>query len=342
MPKDNIRYQPDREKGLDIIIPHYNNLKGLRKTLDSIYEHNIPDVEITVIDDCSTVKLDYIYEKYPKVKFYKMIQNSGPGVARQYGIDHTTKEYIMFIDAGDYSSVEAIKTVREDIKNNIPCLYSYEWFNEEHQKKAYAGGTLLHGHVFKRSFLELYDIHFNAEASYSNEDRGFLYPCKLILKSLIQQLKMPLYKCREVCILNYEYNPNSLVHSNNYMFNRHIIGFCDNMTYMLQKCKNLVNTSLLIDEMAKSLISLYLDLMSCAKHHPEYYQMNFSRIKKYYFESIRPYLYVTLPAIELYFNANVKNMLNLTSSIFPHPNLSKFLQSLEGENSIVRFDNPNI
>lgn len=38
---------------LDIIIPHYNNVKGLRDTLNSI-DYHIAPICVTVVDDCST------------------------------------------------------------------------------------------------------------------------------------------------------------------------------------------------------------------------------------------------------------------------------------------------
>ena len=85
---------------LDIIIPHYNNVKGLQRTLDSIY---IDEVNITVIDDCSTKIEGYedLKKQFPKVNFLQMEQNSGPGAARQKGIENTNNPYIMFIDTGD-------------------------------------------------------------------------------------------------------------------------------------------------------------------------------------------------------------------------------------------------
>jgi len=53
---------------LDIIIPHYNNVKGLRDTLNSV---NYGVATITVIDDCSTKKDGYekLKKDFPNVNF---------------------------------------------------------------------------------------------------------------------------------------------------------------------------------------------------------------------------------------------------------------------------------
>ena len=69
-------------------------------TLKSI-DYNLATV--TVVDDCS-IKLEG-FEKlkndFPNVHFIWLKENSGPGAARQKGIELTYNPYIMFIDAGD-------------------------------------------------------------------------------------------------------------------------------------------------------------------------------------------------------------------------------------------------
>ena len=54
--------------GLDIIIPHYNNVAGLRATIESIYDAG---ASITVIDDCSTKYEGYeeLMAAYPHVSY---------------------------------------------------------------------------------------------------------------------------------------------------------------------------------------------------------------------------------------------------------------------------------
>ena len=40
------------------------------------------------------------------------------------------------------------------------------------------------GSVYKRSFIEMYNIHFSEEGSYANEDYGFSRACKIIINYL--------------------------------------------------------------------------------------------------------------------------------------------------------------
>jgi len=46
--------------------------------------------------------------KSPRIhRLLRYKENKGPGYARQYGLNHTQKSYIMFIDTGDiFTSIE--------------------------------------------------------------------------------------------------------------------------------------------------------------------------------------------------------------------------------------------
>ena len=93
---------------LDIIIPAYNDLEGLYATLHSIDRYyDQKKVTITIVDDCSTTYGQNELNKCKKdfsnlpVQLYRLDKNCGPAIARQYGIDHTHRKFITFIDCGD-------------------------------------------------------------------------------------------------------------------------------------------------------------------------------------------------------------------------------------------------
>lgn len=165
---------------LDIIIPVYNNQKGLERTIFSIphwFRHN----NVTIINDCSTtqLQLDFSYDKY-----LCTAQNSGPGIARQLGINNTHGQYIMFIDAGDYflnDSEEIFDEILHMLDKN-PDVDIFTWQYLQNSVPADTNNNTLHGKIYKRSFLEKYNIHFSAKGSYGNEDIGFNHLCNLIGK----------------------------------------------------------------------------------------------------------------------------------------------------------------
>jgi len=92
----------------------------------------------------------------------------------------------MFIDTGDCiaSRVALSKAIKNIINYSQTYIFSYTSWNGDGGTYFKKDTTLLWGKIFSREFIELYHIRFNItpEGSYSNEDRGFMAPCKLILE----------------------------------------------------------------------------------------------------------------------------------------------------------------
>ena len=93
---------------IDLIIPYYKNKQGIIDTLNSI---NFDIFEVTVVDDASEEEYDLDYP----IHYILNEVNSGPGNARQNGIQHTSNDYIMFID-NDGEDHYIFSKVSEDSK----------------------------------------------------------------------------------------------------------------------------------------------------------------------------------------------------------------------------------
>lgn len=89
---------------LSIIIPVYNAEPFLRKTLDSVLEQSLKEIEVICVDDGSTdssLSILHEYEgKDPRVKVLCQ-QNQYAGAARNKGLEAATGKYIHFLDADD-------------------------------------------------------------------------------------------------------------------------------------------------------------------------------------------------------------------------------------------------
>ena len=99
----------------------------------------------------------------------------------------------MFIDTGDIflgrTSFDVIEAaIRENPNADIisfPYIYKEETLNKTSNR--------MHGKIYKRSFLEKYNITFTLESSYMNEDIGFNRTCRLCTDNIIY-MDLPIIK----------------------------------------------------------------------------------------------------------------------------------------------------
>lgn len=92
----------------NIIIPVYNSLNTLPKTLDSLVAQTRTDnFIVTIVQDGDDVIYDDLIANYQArglhISLTKLETNEGPGLARQTGINRTPLlcDYIMFLDSDD-------------------------------------------------------------------------------------------------------------------------------------------------------------------------------------------------------------------------------------------------
>lgn len=85
-----------------IVVPLFNKEKHIVRAINSILKQTHQDFEILIIDDGST-DLSYnkaISIKDSRIKVYRK-KNEGVSSARNFGVQHSTCEYIAFLDADD-------------------------------------------------------------------------------------------------------------------------------------------------------------------------------------------------------------------------------------------------
>lgn len=128
---------------VSIIVPIYNSEKYLSKCLDSLVNQTLSDIEIILIDDCSTDKSReiinlYKYKYNNKIKTIYLEQNKGQGYARNIAVQNAVGEYILFVDSDDYIDLEACKILYEKAELNefdIVCFDIIEIINNEFKEK---------------------------------------------------------------------------------------------------------------------------------------------------------------------------------------------------------------
>ena len=89
---------------VSIIVPAYNNGEYIGEALDSVIAQTYPYWECIVVDDGSTDNTREIVAEYCQKESritYLYQENSGPSVARNNGIEHTSGEFILPLDSDD-------------------------------------------------------------------------------------------------------------------------------------------------------------------------------------------------------------------------------------------------
>lgn len=89
---------------VSIIIPVFNCSNHMERLMRSIFNQTISDIEIIIIDDGSTDKTPEVIKELCAVdeRIIAISQtHSGPGAARNKGIEIATGEYILFVDSDD-------------------------------------------------------------------------------------------------------------------------------------------------------------------------------------------------------------------------------------------------
>ena len=94
------------EYGLvSVIIPVYNRANTIARAINSVLTQTYRDIEIIVIDDCSSDNTRQIildtYGDNSRVSYHCLDTNSGACIARNKGVEMAQGEFIAFLDSDD-------------------------------------------------------------------------------------------------------------------------------------------------------------------------------------------------------------------------------------------------
>ena len=338
---------------IDVIIPAYNVPDNiLFRCLASIACQDIvSDLEVTIVDDASTeqnyAEVAKHFEDILKINILRYDVNGGPGVARQYGIDHTSNGYMTFIDADDtFNGAFALKALRNSIEmNNGMYIMSVGVFDEVHEANLQPGdGPVLMPHdrdliwmfgkMYKRSFIDRYNIRFH-ETSRANEDNGFNTLIRLCCSDQEQINFIPAH------VYYWHENLNSITRANDcqYSYGGSIrdsfYGFVENMIYAIKEAKKRRPYNGFINMWAVNcMLNIYEYYVECYARAQEHAENNFKWCKRYYNEIYKdleneiPKDIFAQQYNDIMRNAYVGDKLN---GIIPHIGIYEFLESLKEE-----------
>ena len=251
---------------IDLIIPYYNNPQGIMDTLNSI---NFNIFNVTIVDDGST---SYLPPTLFGAQVFRYNDNRGPGRARQWGLDHTNNPYVMFIDTGDIFVSKEIQEYISDVVRANPNenIISFPYYYKD--KITTDTDNRMHGKVYKREFLNKYNIQFAPEGSYMNEDIGFNHACRMCTDILF--MHKPVIKWIE--------NENSLTQKNNNesLYKDQTYALSVNIIHAIENCR--AHNRPIDYEIQQIAYALYYWVIRAVIERPEFAQNAWSGAKIFF------------------------------------------------------------
>ena len=121
---------------LSIIISTFNRVKELENCLNYVSKQSFDDYEILIVDQNENLPgIQDISRKFPKARYFKLGKNFGPAVGRNFAVNQSTGEHLLFLDDDAYLVDETTieKTLNFYLNNNYGQvgLQSYENFNSK-------------------------------------------------------------------------------------------------------------------------------------------------------------------------------------------------------------------
>ena len=169
---------------VSIIIPTYNRFKYLLNSIKSCIEQTYKNIEIIVVNDCSTEKEYYNYDfkklgknvyiiHLPKNSKDEFGITSPGGHARNIGITKASGNYIAFLDDDDYFLPKKIEKQVNIMKNNnylFTCtdgyfgrgLYDKNKRYHKYHYKGYLWEKLMEIFTKKKKLNLLFDMYSKA------------------------------------------------------------------------------------------------------------------------------------------------------------------------------------
>ena len=107
------------KNGFSIITPVFNRCDCIARCIESVITQNYTNVEHWIVDDGSTdTTYDIVKEyavRYPTIRHYRFDKNRGVNAARNHAIQHSSKQFIIFLDSDDRFVENALESIDQII-----------------------------------------------------------------------------------------------------------------------------------------------------------------------------------------------------------------------------------
>ncbi len=132
-----------------IVTPVFNSFNLMTKYFDSLENQSFKDFEVIIVDDCSTdgsyEQLQNVCQNSPlNITLLKTETNSGPGVARNIGMDVAQGKWLTFIDNDDWIDTNLFERIEKVFSEyDVNCVIFDYYIQSE--KKRTVSRSMYHG-----------------------------------------------------------------------------------------------------------------------------------------------------------------------------------------------------
>ncbi|WDL95265.1 glycosyltransferase family 2 protein [Alicyclobacillus sp. ALC3] len=190
---------------VSVIMAAFNVERYIERAIRSALEQTVPNIEVIVVDDCSTDKTLAVVRSLadPRIKLYKNTENRGPSFSRNHAISKAEGQWLAVLDADDWwtlNRLEDLLEVAEQYNAEVVCddLYLIEdgadvpWIRYFQSREKVIGRMddvrVLTPHkmveddyavlqpLIHTNFLLQHDIHYKDQIAFG-EDYVFLLDC---------------------------------------------------------------------------------------------------------------------------------------------------------------------
>lgn len=118
---------------ISVVMPCFNAERFIEEAVASVMNQSYENVELIVVDDGSTDDskdiLKNLVDNYSDRMIVLSQKNKGPYPARNFGLRHANGEFVAFLDADDYWSVDCLEELHVALSGSDAVLAYCGWQN---------------------------------------------------------------------------------------------------------------------------------------------------------------------------------------------------------------------
>lgn len=187
---------------LDILMPHYKEPWALVEPFfDSLKAQraiDFSDVRVIMVNDGEECTFDEtLFGAYPVRTEYYVKQHGGVSAARNYALDHSDADYVMFCDCDDsFANIYGLKFLFDQMEKEydaISSIFLVEYMDKGKLCVTYKNDdvTFVHGKAYRRQYLIDKNIRWKPELTI-HED-GYFNCLAMMLADTKTKIDTPFY-----------------------------------------------------------------------------------------------------------------------------------------------------